>query len=259
MMRRGRKILGGVVAGLVFLVVGAVVTLKVRRSHWSDLVQVHNSVVHVRNGFTDFYGARVGMHAILFDAGIDTEGRALDALLGALKVGRDDVSNIFLTHGHLDHVAASPLCKKARIHIGIQDADMLAHRAPMVPMVPRILIHILPVPPVEATDAFLDRAEIPFGDQKVVGIPFPGHTPGSIVLWFDGVLFAGDSIQISDGKLDFAPRLASVDPDANKRSVAGLKAALQGLKVEVVCTGHQGCTQAGEAEKMLEDLYARAR
>jgi glyoxylase-like metal-dependent hydrolase (beta-lactamase superfamily II) len=256
---RASKFLGGVGAVLLLLLVAAVAWMRAARSHWSDLVQVHNSVMHVHNSFTDFYGARVGLHAILFDAGVDTDGKALDALLGALKVGRDDVSNVFLTHAHFDHVAASPLCKKARIHVGIRDSDMLGQRAPMVPTVPRLLSHVLPVPAIEATDAFVDRGEIQFGDKKVLAIPFPGHTPGSVVLLFDGVLFAGDSMQISDGRLDFAPRLTSTDLEENKRSVAGLKAALQGQTVDMVCTGHQGCTPAGEAEKMLEDLYARAR
>ena len=53
---------------------------------------------------------------------------------------------------------------------------------------------------------FFDRAEIGFGEQKVVALPFPGHTPGSYLFVFDGVLFVSDSIQISDGKLDFAMR-----------------------------------------------------
>ena len=63
----------------------------------------------LRNFFTEIYGVRVGDKVILFDAGVGTEGRALDALLGALNARRDDVSQVFLTHGHFDHVAASPV------------------------------------------------------------------------------------------------------------------------------------------------------
>jgi glyoxylase-like metal-dependent hydrolase (beta-lactamase superfamily II) len=258
MPRRGLKILLATVAAVVLAVAVLVLTLRAERTRYSDVVQVHNSVVHVRNLFADFYGARVGEHAILFDAGLDNEGKALDALLGALKVDRDAVSNIFLTHGHFDHVAASPLCKKARIHVAIQDSDLLAHRAQPQVLMGRLFAAVLPVPAIFATDAFLERAEIQFGDKKVVAIPFPGHTPGSYLFVFDGVLFAGDSLQIKGDKLDFAMPWSSVDMAENRRGVARLKALLDGQKVEVVCTGHQGCTRPADTQRMLDALIARA-
>jgi glyoxylase-like metal-dependent hydrolase (beta-lactamase superfamily II) len=177
--------------------------------------------------------------------------------LEALHATRDDVSDVFLTHGHFDHVAASPLCKKAKIHVGAEDVDLLAHRQ-KARFAPRMFSKILPVPPIEATDPFKGRTELSIGDKKLVAIPLPGHTPGSYVLLYDGVLFAGDSMQISDGKLDFAMASFSADMDANRKNVAGLKAALGDASIEFVCTGHQGCTAPGEAPKLLDDLIARA-
>jgi glyoxylase-like metal-dependent hydrolase (beta-lactamase superfamily II) len=215
--------------------------------------------VHVRNFFSDFYGARVGDHAVLFDAGVDLDGKALDALLAELKVsGRDAVSDVFLTHGHFDHVAASPLCKKARIHVGIRDSDMMARRARIEPWTGRWFEAILPVGPIFATDAFIDVAQIPLGDKTLEAWPCPGHSPGSYVLLYDGVLFVGDSMQIKGDKLDFAMAPFSVDMAENKRSIAALKTLLAGKRVDVVCTGHQRCTKPEETTKMLEELFARA-
>jgi glyoxylase-like metal-dependent hydrolase (beta-lactamase superfamily II) len=259
MASRRRKVVLWLAAVVVVVPALLVFTMRALRSSRSDLMHVQNNIVHVHNFITDFYGAKVGDKAILFDAGVDNDGRALDALLGELGVaGRDAVIDVYLTHGHFDHVAAAPLCKKARIHIGIQDSDMLAHREATKPTAPRVLAAILPVPAIFATDAFIDEATIPYGDKKVEAFPFPGHTPGSYLMLFDGVLFTGDSIQRSGDHLEFAMGVYSRDMEQNKKSIAGLKTLLGDRKVEVVCTGHGGCSKPGEAHKLLDDLIARA-
>ena len=234
-----------------------VVAMRAMRSRYNPPVAVHGRLFRLRNLFTEIYGARVGDKVILFDAGIDNEGPALDALLGALHAVRDDVSDVFLTHGHFDHVAASPLCTRARIHVGRADLDILARRAPYEPAAPRWLARVLPVGPIVADSPYDGRQELPLADgSKVLAVPLPGHTPGSYVLYFDGVLIAGDSIQISDGRLQFADSTFSVDLQANHHGVAALKQALAGLPIDFVCTGHQGCIRDGRAK--LDDLIARA-
>ena len=72
------------------------------------------------------------------------------------------------------------------------------------------------------------------------------------------MLFAGDSMQIEGGKLDFCMPSFSRDPAANKRNIANLKTQLGELPVDVVCTGHQGCTAPGDGQRLLDDLIARA-
>lgn len=259
MARRRRRVL--VTLFVLFVVVPAIVVLVMRleRTGHEPPVVVRGQIMRLRNFFTEIYAARAGGQVVLFDAGIDTEGRALDALLAALNARRDDVSDVFLTHGHFDHVAASPLCTKARIHVGSEDVEMLARRVPITPAAARWFERALPVPPIAATDPFTGRAEFALADgKKVLAIPLPGHTPGSYVLFHDGVLFAGDSMQISDGKLEFCMPSFSVDVAANRKNVANLKAALGGVAVEFVCTGHQGCTAPGEGAKLLDELIARA-
>ncbi len=256
-MARGRNRLLKTLLVLAVLVFAFVLTMRRMRHGYKPAVTVREGVVRLRNFFTEMYGARVGDQVVLFDAGIDDDGQALDALLAALHATRDDVSDVFLTHGHFDHVAASPLCKKARIHVGAEDVELMAHRV-KPRLAPRLFAAVLPVGPIEATDPFKGRTELAVGAKKLTAIPLPGHTAGSYVLLFDGVLFAGDSMQISDGKLDFAMSGFSDDLAANRRNLAGLKAALAGASVEVVCTGHQGCTAPGDAAKLLDDLIARA-
>jgi glyoxylase-like metal-dependent hydrolase (beta-lactamase superfamily II) len=194
----------------------------------------------------------------VFDGGIDERGDALDVLLGALGARRDDVSDVFLTHGHFDHVTLAPLCKKARIHLGIADADMAAHKVRHEPWGARWFSKLYPTPDVALTNALLDRAEIDVGGEKLLALPLPGHTAGSYLFVFRGILFAGDSITRDGNNLGFAMRGFSQSVADNKKNLAKLKEALGTTKVEQICTGHQGCTPREDTGRQLDDLVKKA-
>jgi glyoxylase-like metal-dependent hydrolase (beta-lactamase superfamily II) len=255
-----KKIVRGIVIAILLLPILLVVTMRMRRGAFSKPEFLRDNVVRVRNLFTEVYGARVGDKVVLFDGGIDTVGSALDGLLAALGKKRDDVSDVFLTHGHFDHVQMSPMCTKATVHVGVRDTDMLALKVQHEPAAARWFARVLPPPAISADAAFIDRTEQTLADgKKLIALPLPGHTPGSFVLYYDGILFAGDSMQISDGKLDFAMGPFSVDLAENKRNIAKLKSQLGGLTIDRVCTGHQACTEAGKGAALLDDLIARAQ
>ena len=249
------------VAVVVALVAIAIVAACRILRHASSPPEIIGRVQRERNLFTDLYGARAGGGVILFDAGVDRAGGALDRLLASLGAGRADVREVFLTHGHFDHVAAAPLCTEAKIRVGAPDVAFLAQRAPTIGT---FAVHsmraLFPPPPVFATDPLVGRVEIPLGGgDKVLAIPTPGHTPGSYVFVFDKTLFAGDTLVIDGDKLGFAMASFTVDPAANRRSIAALGEALSGVAVETVCTGHMGCTPPGRGAAMLAELVEEAR
>jgi len=249
-----------VAVALVLVLVAVVVGCRILR-HATSAPEELGRVQRERNLFTDIYGARAGGGVILFDAGVDPAGGALDRLLAALGASRDDVREVFLTHGHFDHVAASPLCTHAKIRVGAPDVEFLAQRAPMLaPAAGKLLHALFPVPPVYATDPLVGRVDVALGgNDKVVALPTPGHTPGSYVFVFDKVLFAGDSMVIDGDKLGFAMPAFSVDAAENRRSLAALADALGGVDVQTVCTGHMGCTPPGRGAAMLTALLEKAR
>ena len=260
-MRKLRKIMVWWFGVLVVLTVGLVVTMRMRRGAFEKPELLRPNVVRVRNLFTEVYGARVGDKIVLFDGGIDTVGTALDAVIAALGgKSRDEVSDVFLTHGHFDHVQMSPLCTKATVHVGIRDPDMLAQKTRTEPRAARWFAMALPPPAIAANAAFIDRTEQTLADgKKLVALPLPGHTPGSFLLIYDGIVFAGDSMQINGGKLDFCMNSFSVDPKENHRNIAKLKEQLNGVTIDRVCTGHQACTEAGKGAALLDELIARAQ
>ncbi|MGZ3429377.1 MAG: MBL fold metallo-hydrolase, partial [Polyangia bacterium] len=117
-----RRVLLWIWLGLFVFLIVAITFLRLGRHKFDTPEPVRASVLRVHGQVSDFFGAKTSDgRVLLFDAGADPEGRGLDALLATLKATREDVSDIFLTHGHGDHVAAAPLCPRARVHGGIGD------------------------------------------------------------------------------------------------------------------------------------------
>ena len=247
--------------GLFVLLVVGIAFLRHGRHQFEAPEPVRGGVMRVHGQVSDFFGVVTpDGRVLLFDAGADPEGRGLDALLAALKANRESVSDIFLTHGHGDHVAAVTLCPRARVHGGIGDSDMMAKRGPMMPRFARFMGLVLPVPAVMLTDAFIGRAEVPVGGGKtVLAVPFPGHTPGSMLYVYEGVLFAGDSMNFDKDKLTAAFAPFSTDTKQNRANIAALPSLVKLEEVKVVCTAHGGCTPEAETRKLLDDIIARAK
>ncbi|HTV20674.1 MAG TPA: MBL fold metallo-hydrolase [Polyangiaceae bacterium] len=245
----------GVAALLSLLLLLAGVSLRSNRHDTSVPTVVTSRVVMVRNFLSDVYAARIGQRVIVFDAGMDADGRALEVLLEALGSDVSEVSDIFLTHGHFDHVAAAGRCPSAKIHIGAADAEVLAHRAASHALVPRLFSMLLSVPAVEATDRLSGSSSIDVGNGDwVIAVPLPGHTPGSYVYLFDGVLFTGDALFVGDGGITLAaPEDEALARDAC-RGVAQINALFREHRVTAICTGHRGCTEARASSRSLEAL-----
>jgi glyoxylase-like metal-dependent hydrolase (beta-lactamase superfamily II) len=256
MTRWWQRLFAWVVPLAVVAAAAGVIWLRMHRDRFDAPAAVTANVSRVRNLFVDFYAARAGAHVLLFDAGVDLDGKAVDALLGQLHARREDVSHVFITHGHSDHLAAVPLFPNAKVHASSRDVDMMRDKSLLEPALAIVAGWALPVPYVSAT-ALGDEGVVPVdGGGSVRVFPLPGHTSGSTAYLFDGVLFVGDSMRLGEGKLAPAPPLFSVDRAENRRSIAALKTALAGLKLDVICTGHQGCTGPGQAGQLLDELVA---
>src|SRR5438067_7903510 len=105
-MKRALKIAGLV---LVALVVLAPIGMRMSRGGFKPPIEVKPGFMSIDAGGVEVYAARAGSKVILFDASMDEQGRAVDALLASMKATRADVSDVFVTHGHPDHIAAVPL------------------------------------------------------------------------------------------------------------------------------------------------------
>jgi hydroxyacylglutathione hydrolase len=253
------KALFWLVLVLVVIGGGALIGMRVGRGKFSAASDVKPNLVEVTNaGGIHLYAARVGQHAILFDTGVDAAGGPIDAALGALRAGRTDVTDVFLTHGHFDHVAGAGQLPKAKIHLGSGDVALAEGKAAPDALMAVVLSKAMSAPPITVSDPITGAATFDVGEGKSVkAFPVPGHTAGSYAFLYDGVLFVGDIMVFKQGQLEPTPRIFNPHPEENKAAIRGLKAQLTNETVETVCTGHGGCTPKGLGRNLLDDLISR--
>ncbi|MEW6082344.1 MAG: MBL fold metallo-hydrolase [Bacillota bacterium] len=103
------------------------------------------------------------------------------------------VTTIVNTHAHVDHIGANLEVKNAT------GADLLIHEADE-PYTKSSLKNLTLLSPFSAKPGQPDRL-LKEGDSVLVGqeislevIHTPGHTPGGICLYGDGILFTGDTL-----------------------------------------------------------------
>jgi glyoxylase-like metal-dependent hydrolase (beta-lactamase superfamily II) len=170
------------------------------------------------------------------------------------------LSLVALTHCHCDHQGAAGLvCRKFGVPLACHEADaaVMEGRAPMAPdnRVVRLGVRFWAGPPHPVARVLRDGDEV--AGFRVVHTP--GHTPGHVVFFreSDRVAIAGDVLANTHlfkgpGELIEPPRLFSVDPEQNRRSVR----TLFGLRPSLVCFGHGPPLRD---PKRLEQFVARLR
>jgi hydroxyacylglutathione hydrolase len=261
-MTRGKKAL---VAGLALILVLPVVAaggMRSMRGSFKPPREVIPGFLEENGGGVSMFGARTGSHVVLFDAGIDPEGRGIEAMLGVLKAQRTDVSDIFLTHGHPDHTAAVNLFPGAKVHAGAADAEWLAGNVTFEKWVQRVMGWLMPGIPLarKLTDPLPGTGEVDvaIGDGKTVKcFPTPGHTPGHHVYLYEGVLVVGDTMLVSGDALAGPPSVFDSGSEENKASIRALGPMLAAETVDVLCTAHSGCSPKGGGKAMLDAYIAK--
>ena len=101
------------------------------------------------------------------------------------------IKYIVNTHGHVDHIMGNRKMKdltNAQIIIHEKDAPSLTQQASYL----MSMFGADPSPPADITVTDGDRVLV--GDISLQVIHTPGHSPGSICLYGDGVVFTGDTL-----------------------------------------------------------------
>ncbi len=170
-------------------------------------------------------------------------GDEADKILLSLAESKLTVKYILNTHGHFDHVGGNKKMKEATgaeilIHAG--DADMLEQLS-VASMA--FGLSVENSPPADRT---IDEGDqITFGDITLNVLHTPGHSPGGVAFYTDGIAFVGDSLFAgSIGRTDF--------PGGDYNTlISSIKTKLFPLGDDVrVYTGHGPATTIGREKRM---------
>ncbi len=101
------------------------------------------------------------------------------------------IKSIVLTHGHFDHTEAAGFLQQstnAQVLIGLADRKLLEEPGWMSPYIDDSL------PKAENVSVLREGDTVKFGSITMEVIETPGHSPGSVSLYYPGHLFSGDVI-----------------------------------------------------------------
>jgi glyoxylase-like metal-dependent hydrolase (beta-lactamase superfamily II) len=219
---------GVVLLGLGYLLVARLITRGMSPVETGEPVK---NVYSVKDSFVNLYLVKNGEHYVAIDAGNDKS--TVQQELKKLNIGPDKITVVLLTHTDRDHVAGIPLFKKADIYLSKQEEQMLSGKKS------RFLVF------VNKIDSKLyklidDQQIMNIGGMKIQGFLTPGHTPGSMCyLVNDTLLFTGDALRLTRGKVDTFYSFFNMDTEKATQSIAKI---IRIPGVRYLFTAHNGYT-----------------
>lgn len=138
--------------------------------------------------FAYIVGSEATGEALVIDPAADGERLVKEAERNRLRI-----KYIVNTHSHIDHVMGNRRMKDltgAKIVIHEAEAPYLAHQAPDM----MSMFGAESSPPADVTVRENDLITV--GDVSLKVLHTPGHSPGSICLYADGLVFTGDTLFI---------------------------------------------------------------
>ncbi len=171
---------------------------------------------------------------VLIDTGA---GWSAENIIGNIKkLGLDpkNLAKILLTHCHIDHIGGVPEIKKrfgSIIYIHELDAPPLENGDPILTAANWYQTSF---PPTQV-DVKLNSPEetLIIGDQKIICLHTPGHTPGSICIYLDK-----EGKRILFGQDLHGPLLSEFG--SNLKDYGRSTKKLLDLDADILCEGHFG-------------------
>ena len=131
-------------------------------------------------------GSESSKEGMIIDPGAEAE-----VILRNVKDLGLEIKSIVLTHGHIDHIGALKEVKEttgAEVAIHTDEAKSLQRQSSST------LLGLSYPTPLPADRLLQDGDSMDIGDVHFGVLHTPGHSPGSICLLGEGVVFSGDTL-----------------------------------------------------------------
>ncbi|WP_158866864.1 MBL fold metallo-hydrolase [Leifsonia sp. AG29] len=182
------------------------------------------------------YLVDTGDASVVIDTGTSGGASNLVAELRSER-GISRVTDIVLTHYDPDHAGSVAVLQRetgARVWMGRRDARILRGEDAPPTRFRRFLARVS-----KASELPDDLHELPDeGETEIVPgvlvLSGPGHTPGHVIVEARGVVFAGDSVRVSKGRLVQMPGLLTSD----KTQALATADLIASRSPRLVCPGH---------------------
>jgi glyoxylase-like metal-dependent hydrolase (beta-lactamase superfamily II) len=208
-------------------------------------------------GTSMVYLARTGAGVVAIDLGWWGAERSVREALVELGATPDSVRHVFLTHSHRDHIGAWRLVSRSVFHLAAPEERPFLGQAPHHGVVPRWVERAkpsdLPTAGELTVETFDSDTAFVLGADTLRAYIVPGHTAGSAVYLFRGILFLGDAVTYTRWG-GYAPA-RGIYSDDRRRAIESLQALWSRLPrgdIEHVCTAHGHCRPF--AEDFLDDV-----
>jgi len=200
----------------------------------------------------------VGDGLVLVDTGLPgNAGKILEYVQKTLGCIPSDIETIILTHYHLDHTGNAYEIwdiSGAKVAIHADDAAYVEGIKPMpvpggfIGILYRMFKFFFKFKPVQPDIILHDNDQI----ASLTCIHTPGHTPGSICLYDPKfrILFAGDALRFSHGKLEGPPPQFTPAMDQAQASIKKIGT----LDFDILLPGHGVPLMSASSEKVREFL-----
>ena len=198
------------------------------------------------------YAARTDSGVIVVDLGWYGAEGDLRRTLRRLGATTADVTDVFVTHSHRDHIGAWRAVRHARFHLAAGEVPYFGGEAHHGDLPSRAAEKVIgnpgPGPGEVAVRPFARDTVFVFGADTLRAYPLAGHTPGSAAYLFRRVLFLGDAFAYhSLTGVRGAERIFSQDTRESAIHLGELIERVRPLGVDWACNAHSKCLRPDSA------------
>jgi len=224
-------VIGIIVAVILIIIVGFVLKFKSETAKMrpSETGKISENGYVIKDDFVNMYLIKDSLGYIAIDAGKGIEN--VKKGLKELNINADEVIAVILTHSDMDHVAALPLFKNAKLYMAKEEVNMLNGKKQKIPFVNNKM---------SRNDYILlaDKQILEIGSHKINCILTEGHSSGSMCFQVnDKYLFVGDMLSLQKGKLGNSVKFFDLDHKMASKSIAKITNI---PNVEYILTSHWG-------------------